>query len=164
MTSGRPPPLDPAFERDGHLHSQREETVIKLSNMKAFRRESDGWTNTTRKIVRVIPIPSAEFLGWDGKHHVIQRDRPNTPAHIPILVRALIRRVEHTRPTRMDIRTRGKARSVNALMWLRQVIQVKELPPRRRLGTGSGTDGDGRRGWVFLFKTTSWSGDTFDGR
>jgi hypothetical protein len=122
-----------------------------MLNEKEFRRETDRWMNTARKVATAVP--SVDFLGWQGEHYVVvRRDTSDTlrsmshphshsHAHPP----------SHTHSSRSHgYSCSGQESAGRRSHVLADTdVELKELPPRRRLDTGFGVDLGGPDGcWL----------------
>jgi len=130
-----------------------DNTIVKrpqpnMLNEKEFRRETDRWMNAARKVAAVVP--SMDFLGWQGEHYVvIRRDTSNTVhstlhphyhsyAHPP----------SHTHSSHPHGHS-GLGQGRRSQVPVDTDVELKELPPRRRLDTGFGVDLGGLDGcWL----------------
>jgi len=136
-----------------------------MLNEKEFRRETNRWMNAAKKVASAVP--SLDFLGWHGEHYVVVRhDNPNTHhpqsrsnstqshsslhsasyshshsyAHPP----------SHTHSSHSHGHSSSGQGSVGKHSQVADMdIELKELPPRRRLDTGFGVDIGGSDGcWL----------------
>lgn len=120
-------------------------------NEKEFRRETDRWMNAARKVAAAVP--SVDFLGWQGEHYVVvRRDTSNTFhstshshshsfAHPPSHTHSS-HSCGHSSSGQGSAGRRSQAPTDTG-------VELKELPPRRRLDTGFGVDLGGPDGcWV----------------
>lgn len=104
-----------------------DDTIVKrpqpnMLNEKEFRRETERWMNAARKAATAVP--SVDFLGWQGEHYVVVRRDTSDALH----------------STSANRRSHGAADTD---------LELKELPPRRRLDTGFGVDLGGQDGcWL----------------
>jgi len=131
-----------------------------MLNEKEFRRETDRWMNGAKKVATVVP--TVDFLGWHGEHYVIVRhddNQPHSPS-TPTQSHSTLHTTSHSHPyahppshTHSSL-SHGHSNSGQGLVGKRsQVadtdIELKELPPRRRLDTGFGVDLGGADGcWL----------------
>jgi len=110
-----------------------------MLNDKEFRRETDRWMTGARKVATAVP--TVDFLGWHGEHYVVVRYDNHQP-HSP------------STPTQLHSTSHSHSNSGQGSVGKRsQVadtdIELKELPPRRRLDTGFGVDLGGADGcWL----------------
>ena len=133
-----------------------------MLNEKEFRRETDRWMNAARKVATAIP--SLDFLGWHGEHYVIVRhDDPNIhqphshsnpsqphsiPPHPP--QHPYTHPPSHAHSSHLHGHPSSGQGSVGERFQVADTdIELKELPPRRRLDTGFGVDLGGADGcWL----------------
>ena len=123
-----------------------------ILNEKEFRRETDKWVNAARKVAAAIP--SVDFLGWQGEHYVVVRhDTTSDTIHSasPPHSHSYAHPPSHTHSSH----SHGRSDSVQGSGGRRSQtltetdIELKELPPRRRLDTGFGVDLGGPDGcWL----------------
>lgn len=80
---------------------------------KEFKLQSELWYSAARSLA--IVIPSLDFVGWHGEHLVVVRGEAALHTHAP---------------------------QSDALMALddKFAVELKELPARRRLDSGTGVD------------------------
>lgn len=122
-----------------------------MLNEKEFQRETDRWMNAARKVPAAVP--SIDFLGWQGEHYVVvRRDASNTfhstshshshsYAHPPSHTHSSHSR-GHPNPGQGSVGRRSQVP-------VETDVELKELPPRRRLDTGFGVDLGGPDGcWL----------------
>ena len=111
--------------------------------------------NAARKVATAVP--SLDFLGWHGEHYVIvRRNNPNTHHHHHQLPSNPVHSLSTPHPPSYthSCHSHGHAGSGQGSVGKRfQVsdtdIELKELPPRRRLDTGFGVDLGGQDGcWL----------------
>lgn len=120
-----------------------------MLNEKEFRRETDRWVNTARKVAAAAP--SVDFLGWQGEHYVVvRRDLSNAP-HSTSRSHSYAHPPSHTHSSH----SHGYSGSSQVSAARRSHVladtdvELKELPPRRRLDTGFGVDLGGPDGcWL----------------
>ena len=118
-----------------------------MLNDKEFRRETDRWMNTARKVAAVVP--SVDFLGWQGEHYVVvRRDPSNSTLHSHS-------HAHHPPSHTHSSHSLGNSGSGQGSAGRRSHVltdtdvELKELPPRRRLDTGFGVDLGGSDGcWL----------------
>ncbi|KAF9784563.1 hypothetical protein BJ322DRAFT_1100263 [Thelephora terrestris] len=122
-----------------------------ILNEKEFRRETDKWMNAAKKVAAAVQ--SVDFLGWQGERYVVaRRDNSSDVAHP----------ASHSHhssahpPSNMHLtRSHGRSNSIQGSVGRHSQasadadIELKELPPRRRLDTGFGVDLGGPDGcWL----------------
>lgn len=130
-----------------------------MLNEKEFRRETDRWMNAARKVTTAVP--SLDFLGWHGEHYVVVRhDNPNTHGSrsdsaqprsaLHSTSHSYAHPPSHTHSSHSHAHSNSGQASVGKRSQLADAdIELKELPPRRRLDTGFGVDLGGPDGcWV----------------
>ena len=123
-----------------------------MLNEKEFRRETERWMNAARKVA--VAVPSVDFLGWQGEHYVVVRrdpsntlhqtahSHPHSYAHPPSHTHSFH---SHGNPGSGQGSTGGGRAQVP----VDADVELKELPPRRRLDTGFGVDLGGPDGcWL----------------
>ena len=107
--------------------------------------------NAARKVA--VAVPSVDFLGWQGEHYVVvRRDTSNTlHSTSPSYSHSYTHSPSHTHSPH----SLGHSGSVPGSAGKRAQVQadvdveLKELPPRRRLDTGFGVDLGGQDGcWL----------------
>ncbi|KAF9646163.1 hypothetical protein BDM02DRAFT_296674 [Thelephora ganbajun] len=131
-----------------------------MLNEKEFRQETDRWMNAGRKVAATVP--SVDFLGWYGEHYVVVRhDNSNSnsnsaQSHYTLHSTSHSHSHSHAHPPSHthSSHSHGHPSSGQGSVGKRsQVadtdIELKELPPRRRLDTGFGVDLGGPDGcWL----------------
>ena len=123
-------------------------------NEKEFRRETDRWMNAARKVATAVP--SVDFLGWHGEHYVVVRRDPHSQLHSTLHSASHLHSHTYAHPPSHTHSTHshGYSSSGQGLVGKRSQgadadIELKELPPRRRLDTGFGVDLGGPDGcWL----------------
>jgi len=124
-----------------------------MLNEKEFRRETDRWMNGARKVAAAVP--SVDFLGWHGEHYVVVRHdnhqphSPSTPTQLQSTLHSIPHSHSHpyahppsnTHPSHSHGHPNSGQGSVAKRSQAADMdIELKELPPRRRLDTGFGVD------------------------
>ena len=122
-----------------------------MLNEKEFRRETDRWMNAAKGVA--VAMPSVDFLGWQGEHYVVVRhDSLNILAHPS--PHSHSHSYAHPPSHTHSSHSHGNSNSGQGLSGRRSQatdadIELKELPPRRRLDTGFGVDLGGPDGcWL----------------
>lgn len=125
-----------------------------MLNGKESQRETDRWINAAKKVAAAVP--GVDFLGWYGEHYVVvRRDGPNAhhshPHSNPTQSHSTLYSTSYTHP---PSHSHGHLSSGQGSVCKRSQsadtdIELKELPPRRRLDTGFGVDLGGADGcWL----------------
>ena len=136
-----------------------EATAVKrpqpnMLNEKEFRREMDKWINAAKCVAAAIH--SIDFLGWQGEHYVVVRHDPNILPSIPHTHPHTHTHAHshshhppsHTHSSHTSSSGQGPG-SRRSQAFPDAYIELKELPPRRRLDTGFGVDLGGPDGcWL----------------
>ena len=132
---------------------------------KGFRRETSRWMNAAKKVASAVP--SLDFLGWHGEHYVVVRhDNPNahhhhshsnsTQSHSSLHSashshsHSYAHPPSHTHSSHSHGHSSSGQGSTGKHSQVADTdIELKELPPRRRLDTGFGVDLGGQDGcWL----------------
>lgn len=120
-----------------------------MLNEKEFQRETDRWVTAARRVATAVP--TVDFLGWHGEHYVVVRrdnyqqnptlhSTPHSHPHPP----------SHTHFSNLHGHPGpGQGLAGKRSQVIDTDIELKELPPRRRLDTGFGVDLGGADGcWL----------------
>ena len=134
-----------------------DDTILKrpqpnMLNEKEFRRETERWMNAARKVA--VAVPSVDFLGWQGEHYVVVRRDPLNTLH-PMMhshSHSYVHPPSHTHSFHSHGNPglgQGSTGGGRAQVPVDADVELKELPPRRRLDTGFGVDLGGPDGcWL----------------
>ena len=118
-----------------------------MLNEKEFRRETGRWMNAARKVAAAVP--GLDFLGWHGEHYVVvRRDSPNAHHSHSHSSSTQSHPTPHPTSHEHSSSSQGASGRQSRVADTTQ-IELKELPPRRRLDTGFGVDLGGADGcWL----------------
>jgi hypothetical protein len=129
-----------------------------MLNEKEFRRETNRWMNAAKRVASAVP--SLDFLGWHGEHYVVVRHphshSNSTQSHSTLHStshshsHSYAHPPSHTHSSHSHGYSSSGQGSVGKHSQVADTdIELKELPPRRRLDTGFGVDLGGPDGcWL----------------